>query len=154
MKERVVDFALYRRRLEAYDYDMITIVEGVFTLPKATDLVTLYGSESADQPGNNNFRGVKSKAVDHILQVMAEATTLDELRDAARALDRVVMWSFWQVPDLYLDTENASYWNRFGMPAVQPQYFSIDTFLDAYGPWPLRNWWDLAADRRVQQARR
>ena len=53
---------------------------------------------------NNNFRGVKSKAVDHVLEVMGKVTTLEELTDAARALDRIVMWNFWQVPDLYLDT--------------------------------------------------
>jgi microcin C transport system substrate-binding protein len=85
---------------------------------------------------------------------MSRATTLDELRDSARAFDRVVMWSFWQVPDLYLDTENASYWNRFGMPAVQPKYFTIDTYLDEYGPWPVRNWWDRASDPRAVAARR
>ncbi|HEU0204582.1 MAG TPA: ABC transporter substrate-binding protein, partial [Burkholderiaceae bacterium] len=148
LKERVVDFALYRRRLEAYDFDMVTIVEGSFTLPKPLDLETSYGSKSADEPGNNNFRGVKSKAVDHILEAMGKATTLEELRDAARALDRVVMWSFWQVPDLYNDTENASYWNRFGIPAVMPKYFTIDTYNDEFGPWPIRTWWDRTLDPR------
>jgi microcin C transport system substrate-binding protein len=154
LKERVVDFALYRRRLEQYDYDMITIVEGSFTLPSAASLRTLYGSKSADEPGNNNFRGVKSKAADHLIEVIGSATTLEELRDAARAFDRVVMWSFWQVPDLYSDTENASYWNRFGIPAVSPDYFTIDTYLDEYGPWPVRNWWDLAVDPRAASVKR
>jgi microcin C transport system substrate-binding protein len=142
-KERVVDFALYRRRLENFDYDVVTIVEGDFTLPDATALASGYGSRFADEPGSNNLRGVKSKAVDALLQSMGRATTLDELRDAARALDRVVMWSFYQVPDLYNSTEPASYWNRFGRPAVQPKYFSIDT--SGFGPWPLMTWWDLAA---------
>ena len=153
LKERVVDFALYRRRLEAYDFDMITIVEGEFTLPNPTSLATLYGSKSADEPGNNNFRGVKSRAVDHIIAVMGKATTMGELRDAARALDRIVMWSFWQVPDLYLSTENASYWARFGIPAVQPKHFSIDTDL-GHGPWPLWTWWDLAADPGALSAKK
>ena len=55
LKERVVDFALYRRRLEAYDYDLITIVEGDFTLPSPGDIKATYGSATADEPGGNNL---------------------------------------------------------------------------------------------------
>ena len=144
-KERNVDFALYRRRLENYDFDVITIVEGDFTLPGAVDLATSYGSKSADEPGNNNFRGIKSRAVDHAIEAIGAATTLDALRDAARALDRIVMWSFWQVPELYNNTEPASYWSRFGMPKVQPSYFTIDTSGE-FGPWPLTCWWDKSLE--------
>ena len=133
LKERNVDFALYRRRLEEYDFDMITIAGGDFTLPDATGLLSAFGSKSADEKGNNNFRGVKSAAADHLIKLMAEAKTLDELRDAARALDRVVMWSHWQVPDLYASDEKASYWNRFGMPARRPLYFTIDTAVGLSG---------------------
>ncbi len=74
MKERNVDFALYRRRLEEYDFDMIAIAGGDFTLPDATGLLTAFGSKSADEKGNNNFRGVKSRAVDHLIELMSEAT--------------------------------------------------------------------------------
>jgi peptide/nickel transport system substrate-binding protein/microcin C transport system substrate-binding protein len=142
MKERVVDFALYQRRLEAYDFDMVTIAGGDFTLPNATEFLAAMGSKSADEPGNNNLRGIKSKAVDRIIDVMSKVTTYDELRDAARALDRVVLWSFWQVPDLYGDTENASYWSFLGLPAVRPKYYTIDTDSSEFGPWPIRAWWD------------
>ncbi len=145
LKERLVDFALYRSRLEQYDYDMIVIVEGDFTLPSAATQAALYGSKSADEPGNNNFRGVKSKAIDHIIEAMARAPTLQDLRDAARAMDRVVMWSFWQIPDLWLASETLSYWNRFAQPKVMPPYFTADTLISGFtehAPWPLWTWWD------------
>ncbi|RZS58118.1 extracellular solute-binding protein [Sphaerotilus mobilis] len=136
-KERVVDFALYRRRLETYDYDLITIVEGDFTLPSATDLKAGFGSATVDEPGGNNFRGVKSPAVDALIQAIADAKDIAQLRTAARALDRIVMWNHWQIPELYLSKERVSYWNRFGKPAVQPGYISID----GGEPWPLWTWW-------------
>ena len=142
MKTRQVDFALYRRRLEQYDFDLVTIAGGDFTIPSATDYLSVFGSAAADQPGNNNFRGVKSPAVDHILQAMAAAQTLEQLRDACRALDRVVMWNYWQVPELYSSAQPASYWTRFGMPAVQAQYFTIDT-ASGWPVWPLETWWLL-----------
>jgi peptide/nickel transport system substrate-binding protein/microcin C transport system substrate-binding protein len=147
LKERNVDFALYRRRLEEYDFDVITIAGGDFTLPDATGLQTVFGSKAADEKGNNNFRGVKSPAADHLLKVMAEAATLEELRDAARALDRVIMWNHWQVPDLYASDEKASYWNKFGMPARRPLFFTIDT-ASGFSAWPLETWWILDPARR------
>ena len=110
MVERLVDFALFRRRLQQYDFDMVAIVEGRFTLPKASEVSTSYGSKAADQPGNNNFRGVKSRAADAMIAAMGRATTLAELRDASRAFDRIVMWSFWQIPDLYSGREPISHW--------------------------------------------
>ena len=142
LKFRDVDFALYQRRLQEYDFDMVAIVEGKFTLPAVADLVALYGSKSADEKGNSNYRGVKSPAVDSLLKTMGDAQTLDELRTASRALDRVVMWSWWQVPYLYSANERASYWDKFGMPKVRPKYFSIESPADPFYPaWPITTWW-------------
>jgi microcin C transport system substrate-binding protein len=141
LRLRNVDYALFRRRLEQYDFDMVTIVEGKFTLPAVNELITGYGSKAADEKGNNNFRGIKSKAVDHLLEVMSKATTIDVLRDAARALDRVVMWNYWQVPDLYFAKERGSYWDRFGMPSTRPLYYTIESPNDEYPAWPISTWW-------------
>ena len=141
MKVRQVDFALYRRRLENYDYDMISIVEGRFTLPEPSTFLQLYGSKAADEKGNNNFRGVKSAAVDHLVEVMNRATTIEELRTASSALDRVIMWNHWQVPELYFARLPTSYWNKFGRPEVLPKYYSVDSPSDAQPAWPITTWW-------------
>ena len=141
--ERLVDFALYRRRLEVFDYDMIVIVEGKFTQPNAADLDSLYGSAGATQDGSNNFRGVKSRAVDTLIKRIRDAASMAELLTASHALDRVVMWNHWQIPQLFTRTEPSSYWDKFGMPAVQARYMSIDSFASRYSaPWPLWTWWD------------
>jgi ABC-type oligopeptide transport system substrate-binding subunit len=140
-----VDFALYRRRLQEYDFDMVTIAEGSFTLPQGAELAALYGSKSFADPGNSNYRGVNSRAADALIEAMNRAATMPELRDAARAFDRVVTWSFWQIPDLYLGVENVSHWNRFGKPKIMAKYFRADTIISGFiehGPWPLWTWWD------------
>ena len=141
-KERIVDYALFSRRLDQYDFDAVVIVEGDFALPSATDLAASYGSKSADEPGNGNYRGVKSRAVDHLISAIGAATTMDALRTASRALDRIVMWNFWQIPQVYINEEQMSYWNRFGIPAVQAKYFVADSYPSAStAPWPLWTWW-------------
>lgn len=147
MKERMVDFALFRRRTEQYDFDLIIIVEPDFTLPSAADLASSYGAKSADEPGNNNYRGVKSRPVDALIERIGTATTVDELRTATRALDRVVMWNFWQVPQIFVAEEQISYRNRFGIPKIQAKYFSADHFLEvSTPPWPLWTWWNKEAN--------
>ena len=140
---RNVDYALYDRRLQEYDFDVITIAEGAFSLPSAADYLTGYGSRSADEKGNNNLRGVKSAAVDHVVEAMTRATTMDDFRDACRALDRIVMWSYWQVPELYSDHEPISYWDKFAIPAVRPKFFTADLApdVDPQLPWPITTWW-------------
>ena len=150
LKERVVDFALYRTRLQKYDYDMIALAAGDFTLPDAGSLSALLGSKSFAEEGNSNFRGVKSRAVDALIEVIGRADTLEQLRDACHALDRIVTWSFFQIPDLYNNVENVSYWNRFGIPQVQAKYFNADTYftgIGEFGPWPLWTWWDKSLEK-------
>ncbi len=152
LKDRVVDFALYRRRLEQYDFDMVTIAEGPFTLPEGATLSALYGSKSFAEPGNSNYRGVNSRVADVLIEAINRAETLQALRDAARAFDRVVMWSFWQIPDLYTDVEKVSHWNKFGKPHVMAKYFRADTLISGFvehAPWPLWTWWDKSLDKKA-----
>ena len=140
---RKVDYALFSRRLQEYDFDTVTIVEGHYTLPNVSDYVRIYGSKSADEKGNGNYRGVKSRCVDHILDAMGRAETFAQLRDACRALDRVVMWNHWQVPQLYAANIPMSYWNKFAMPDKRPRFFTVSVTqdLEPQLAWPELTWW-------------
>jgi peptide/nickel transport system substrate-binding protein/microcin C transport system substrate-binding protein len=152
LKDRVVDFALFRRRLQAYDYDMCTIAEGIFTLPSGGAMAQLLGSKSFAEPGNSNYRGVNSRVADALIDAIGRASTLDELQDAARAFDRVVTWNFWQIPDLYNAQENVSHWDKFGKPKVMAKYFRADTLINGFiehGPWPLWTWWDKSLEAKI-----
>ncbi len=140
MHVRHTDFALFRRRLEKFDFDMVTIRVGDFTLPNSADLKSEFGSESADVEGSNNYRGLKSRAVDGVLAAMEKATTMDQLRDAARALDRIVMHESWQVPDLYLGANRVSRWDKLGIPKTIPKYYQIATPSD-WMQWGVTAWW-------------
>lgn len=151
--ERLVDYSLYRARLEKKDFELVVIVEGKFTLPNSGELRSIYGSQGADVPGSSNLRGVKSPAVDALIERIANATTLVELRTASRALDRVIMWNHWQIPQLFTRTESSSYWNKFGLPAIKPKYFQIDSIPDEHSlPWPVWTWWDKSLDKRAAAA--
>ncbi len=147
MNLREVDFALMTKRQEAFDFDMIQIRTTDFSLPNVAELRDEYGSKSADAPGSNNFRGIKSPAVDFLLDKMQNAQTLDDLRDASRALDRVIMQGNYQIPDLYSGAYRVSHWDKFGKPATQPKFYTIDSGLDVWPAWAVIAWWAKDAAR-------
>jgi peptide/nickel transport system substrate-binding protein/microcin C transport system substrate-binding protein len=147
MNLREVDYALMTKRQEAFDFDMIQIRTTDFSLPNVAELRDQYGSKSADIPGSNNFRGIKSPAVDFLLEKMQNAQTLDDLHDASRALDRVIMQGNYQIPDLFSGSYRVSHWDRFGIPSTQPKFYTIDSGLDVWPAWAVIAWWSKDAAR-------
>jgi microcin C transport system substrate-binding protein len=141
MKLREVDFALMTKRQETFDFDLMQIRTADFTLPKIEDLTDQYGSKSADEHGSGNLRGLKSAAVDFLLERMQGARSLVQLQNASRALDRVIMQGWYQIPDLYAPTDRVSRWDRFGIPAMRPRFYTIESGLDVWPVWPLTTWW-------------
>ena len=97
--------------------------------------------------GSGNFRGLKNPAVDAVLTAMAEAKTYDQLRDASRALDRLITHGHFQVPQLYAPGYSVSYWNKFGIPAKQPKYYTIDENAE-WPVWAVSSWWSKSAETK------
>ena len=152
LRIRTVDYALFHKRLEAFDFDATTIRIPDFSLPSGADYVDLLHSKGADVPGSNNLRGVKDPAVDAITKAMADAKTYDELRDAARALDRVVMHQHYQVPQLYSGGYLMSYWNKFGIPATPKFYLTDESQIWLDSPtWCVIAWWIKEPSTRAPQ---
>ncbi|MBK9703804.1 MAG: ABC transporter substrate-binding protein [Betaproteobacteria bacterium] len=148
---RLVDFALYRKRLETFDFDMINLKSGDWALPNAADLKAALGSAAADEQASANYAGIKNKAIDFLVDRMDKATTMDELRTATRALDRVFMREHYVVPDLYGASNRVSRWDKFGIPKVVPKYYTIATPSD-YLQWAVTTWWDKALDNPAAPA--
>ena len=153
LRLRAVDFAIYRKRLEQFDFDMTTIRNTDFTLPSGIDLQESFASKNADTPGSSNLLGVKNPALDKLIEAAMGARTLEQLRDATRAFDRVFMHQHYVVPDLYSGKHRASYWNKFGMPQKLPKYYTIESTLDAMPAWAVTTWWSKDLDKRPPQPR-
>lgn len=145
---RLVDFALYRKRVEDFDFDMINIKNGDWALPAAADLKAGFGSAAADEPASANYGGVKNKAIDFLIDKMDKAKTMEELRTATRALDRVFIHEHYVVPDLYGATNRVSRWDKLGIPNVVPKYYTIATPSE-YLQWAVTAWWDKALDDKA-----
>jgi microcin C transport system substrate-binding protein len=133
MHYRTVDVALYQRRSDTFDFDMIIESFGQSQSP-GNELMGLWHSASAAQEGSNNIMGLSSPVVDALIQKVIYAPDRRHLVTATRALDRVLLRGEYLVPNWFIATHRIAYWDRFGIPQHLPLYYGADS-------WMLRTWW-------------
>lgn len=119
---RYVDAAQYQRRLDRYDYDMVSIWWNLGTHFPGSEQYTFWHSSQADVEGAQNLGGIKNPIIDALVEKVGRARTVDELRPAARALDRVLLWEHYVIPHWSISNWRVLYWNKFNRPKHQPPY--------------------------------
>jgi len=118
---RVVDTSQYINRLTEFDFDMITFVFGQSESP-GNEQRYFWGSESADIPGSRNFAGIKSPAIDTLIDLVISAPDRKELVIRTRALDRALLWGYYVIPQWHLSYYRIAYWNKFMRPKISPKF--------------------------------
>lgn len=129
---RTIDVTLYIRNMRTFDYDMTVYVFGQSQSP-GNEQRDMWSSTAADQDGSRNYAGVKNKAVDALVEKIIYAHNQDELTTACRALDRVLWYGYYVVPNWYAPAHRVVYWDKFERPGKEPLYYSP---FDA-----LMTWW-------------
>jgi microcin C transport system substrate-binding protein len=117
---RIVDDAQYQNRLRSFDFDMIIDQWGE-SLSPGNEQREYWGSQAADQPGSRNAVGIKNPAVDTLIDRVIFAKDRPELVAATRALDRVLLWNFYVVPQFTYGFSRYARWDRFNH-AELPKY--------------------------------
>lgn len=118
---RVVDAAQYENRTRSFDFDMIIDQWGQ-SLSPGNEQREFWGSPAADQPGSRNTLGVKNPAVDALIEKIIFATDREGLVAASRALDRVLLWNFYLVPQFTYGFSRYARWDRFSRFEPMPKY--------------------------------
>lgn len=118
---RIVDNAQYENRMKNFDYDMTIIAIGQSSSP-GNEQRGYWGSKDADTVGGRNYIGIKSPVVDEIIKGIVAAQTREDLVLHCRALDRVLQWGYYMVPNWYLSAWRIAYWDQFGKPDKTPEY--------------------------------
>lgn len=122
---RVVDSAQYVERVNNFDYDVVSSVIAQSQSP-GNEQREMWSAASADQKGSRNYAGIKNPAIDKLIERVLYAKDRDELVAATKALDRVLLWNYYVVPQWFSDEIHIAYWNKFGIPEKQPDYIGID----------------------------
>lgn len=117
VRVRTVDPAEYQHLTDAFDFDMTLNVYGESDSP-GNELTDFWGSAAATQQGSDNLAGVADPVVDALIAKVVAAHTREDLITAARALDRVLLWGWYVVPQWHIQSVWVAWWNRFGFSDV------------------------------------
>ncbi|MEQ8746568.1 extracellular solute-binding protein [Pyruvatibacter sp.] len=127
---RVVDTSQYQARVDTFDYDII-VNSFAQSLSPGNEQRDFWGSASADREGSRNRIGIKNPAVDALIEKIIFAPDRETLIAASRALDRVLLWNHYVVPQWWSPLRTAR-WDRFGLPETLPAHAAAGGFPDIW----------------------
>jgi microcin C transport system substrate-binding protein len=140
---RTVDDVQYQNRLRNFDFDIVSNVWPQ-SLSPGNEQRDFFGSQVADTPGSRNVGGIKNPAVDALIERIIFAKNREELVASCKAMDRIMLWNFYVVPQFILGYMRAARWDRFSHPEPLPKY-GISGFPNLW-------WWD--ADKAAKIGKR
>ena len=137
---RTVDDVQYQNRLRNFDFDIVTNVWPQ-SLSPGNEQREFFGSQGAETPGARNVGGIRNPAVDALIERIVFAHDREELVAACKAMDRVLLWNFYLVPQFTFGFERSARWDRFSHVEPLPKY-------GASG-FPTLWWWDADKAARI-----
>ena len=127
---RTVDSAQYQNRIDAYDYDMVVHTWGQSQSP-GNEQRDMWTSAAAATAGSRNLAGIRNPAVDKAVDMVIQAADRKSLVERTRALDRLLQWGCYVVPQWYYGRDRVAFWDRFARPRVVPLRGGVD----------IMTWW-------------
>jgi microcin C transport system substrate-binding protein len=115
------------------DFD-ITVAVWPETLSPGNEQRHYWGSYAADVLGSRNLIGIKNPAVDALVEHVVSARGRAELVAATKALDRVLLWNHYVVPQWTYTHLRTARWDKLARPQVMPKY--------GVAAFPTIWWWD------------
>ena len=139
---RTIDPTQYENRVRSWDFDVVIGSWGQ-SLSPGNEQRAYWGSQAADTPGSRNLVGIKNPAIDALIERVIFAKSREELVAATKAMDRVLLWNHYVVPQWTYGKVRSARWDRFGRPDPLPKYGA--------SAFPTVWWWDA---ERAAKARR
>lgn len=127
MSIRLVDQSQYINRVTQYDFDMISEVWPQSDSP-GNEQREFWSSAAAEQPGSRNTAGVNDPVVDDLVELIIQAPDRESLIARCRALDRVLLWSHYGIPNWHSRVDRWLYWDKFSRPEVTPDQGTSTTY--------------------------
>lgn len=129
---RTIDPALYTDRIKSFDFDVTVAVFGQSQSP-GNEQRDYWSSAAARHKGSRNVAGVEDPVVDELVEKIIYAENRAQLVAACRALDRVLWYGYYVVPNWYLANHRLAYTKRLRHPQTLPLYYNYEQF--------LHTWW-------------
>jgi microcin C transport system substrate-binding protein len=130
---RAVGNVEYVNRLRQWDFDIV-VASWTESLSPGNEQRDYWGSTAANRPGSQNLVGIRNPAVDALIDRIVSAASRADLVAATKALDRVLLWNHYVVPQWTYGRVRTARWDRFGRPDPMPIYGAA--------AFPAIWWWD------------
>lgn len=137
---RIVDTAQYTERVRNYDFDIITSTFWQ-TISPGNEQREFWGSAAGKRPGSRNVMGIDNPVVDALIENLIAAPDYESLKYASRALDRVLSWNFYIIPQFTAAYDRIAYWNKFGKTDINP----------SEGPDVTAWWIDVEKEKALEE---
>ena len=118
---RTIDSAQYQNRINNFDFDMIVSTFSQ-SLSPGNEQKGFWGSDAADTNGSRNLVGIKSTIIDMLIEKIIVSKEREELINATKALDRVLLWNHYVIPQWHISSYRTLYWDIFDKPLTRPKY--------------------------------
>ena len=128
---RTIDPALYADRIKNFDFDMVVTTFGQSQSP-GNEQRDYWTTPAAGRTGSKNLAGISSPAVDTLVDAIIYAETQEQLTTACRALDRVLWYGYYVVPNWYLANHRLAYAAKLKHPETLPLYYNYEQWLDTW----------------------
>ena len=140
---RIVDPAQYQNRVNEFDFDVVVSTRGQ-SLSPGNEQRNFWTAASADVPGSGNLASIRDPVVDELVDLLIQSPDRATLVATTRALDRVLLWGHYVIPQWHIRSFRLVYWNKFGRPQTRPKY--------GLG-FPATWWIDREKDARLEASR-
>ena len=118
---RTIDSAQYQNRLDGFEFDMIVSTFSQ-SLSPGNEQRNFWGSDAAKTNGSRNIIGISDEVIDSLIDKVISAKDRKDLIVATRALDRVLLWNHYVIPQWHISAYRTLYWDIFDKPSVRPKY--------------------------------
>jgi microcin C transport system substrate-binding protein len=137
---RTIDPTQYENRLRSWDFDIV-VSSWPESLSPGNEQREFWGSPAADMAGSRNVVGIKNPAIDKLIDRVIFTKDRDDLVAATKALDRVLLWNHFVVPQWTYNKVRTARWDRFGRPSEPPKY--------GQSGFPFIWWYDAEKAARI-----
>lgn len=120
-----VDSAQYKERTDKFDYDMTYFRRGL-SLSPGNEQYAYWGMEAADTPGSRNMMGVKSPAIDAMIDHLLTSADQTDFVAAVKALDRILTAGRYVIPIYQWNISRIAHSKNLHYPEHLP----------LFGDWP------------------
>lgn len=137
---RLLDTAQYKNRMDKFDFE----VSGLATrqsLSPGNEQREYWNTKAADTNGTRNYSGIKNPVIDELIEALISASDRQELLHLTHALDRILRWGYYAIPQWHNPVERLAWWRKLKFKDNQPAY---------NGPDEFSFWIDLGIEKELE----